>query len=120
MANMIGDPTAEHCPKEAQTTLAVHEIIFMKNTYAVYPNQQFLAPWEQHIHYNAVPALCVTRPTDSLRTSSQSSELQLALPALPPSTTISMTPLDTRAINQSTSAANMVIPSKKIVLAAPI
>uniref|UniRef100_A0A915L7R2 Uncharacterized protein n=1 Tax=Romanomermis culicivorax TaxID=13658 RepID=A0A915L7R2_ROMCU len=120
MANVIGDPAAEHCPKEAQTTLAVHEIIFMKNTYAVYPNQQFPAPWEQHIHYNAVPFLCVTRPTDSLRASSQSSELQLALPALPPSTTILMTALDTRAINQSTSAANMVIPSKEIVSAAPI
>uniref|UniRef100_A0A915JUN0 Uncharacterized protein n=1 Tax=Romanomermis culicivorax TaxID=13658 RepID=A0A915JUN0_ROMCU len=89
-------------------------------TYVIYPNQQFLAPWEQHIHYNDVPAPYFTTPTDSSRPSSQSSELQLALPALPPSTTISMTALDRWAINQSTSAANMVIPSKEIASAAPI
>uniref|UniRef100_A0A915I090 Peptidase A2 domain-containing protein n=1 Tax=Romanomermis culicivorax TaxID=13658 RepID=A0A915I090_ROMCU len=50
----------------------------------------------------------------------ESSELQLALPALPPSTTVSTTALDTRTINQSTSPANMVIPSKEIASAAPI
>uniref|UniRef100_A0A915J4M1 Uncharacterized protein n=1 Tax=Romanomermis culicivorax TaxID=13658 RepID=A0A915J4M1_ROMCU len=59
-------------------------------------------------------------PTDSSRASSQSSELQLALPALPPSTTISRTTLDMRTINQSTSVANMVILSKEIASAAPI
>uniref|UniRef100_A0A915HV12 Uncharacterized protein n=1 Tax=Romanomermis culicivorax TaxID=13658 RepID=A0A915HV12_ROMCU len=82
MANVIGDPAAEHRPKEAQTTPAAREIIFMKppndfvqNTYAVYLNQQFPAPWEQHIHYNAVLAPYVTTPTDSLRASSQSSQL---------------------------------------------
>uniref|UniRef100_A0A915I464 Uncharacterized protein n=1 Tax=Romanomermis culicivorax TaxID=13658 RepID=A0A915I464_ROMCU len=91
-----------------------------QNTYAIYPNQQFPVPWEQHIHYNAVRAPYVTTPTDSSRASSQSSEIQLALPALPPSTTISTTALNTRAINQSTSATNMVIPSKEIASAAPI
>uniref|UniRef100_A0A915L7W5 Uncharacterized protein n=1 Tax=Romanomermis culicivorax TaxID=13658 RepID=A0A915L7W5_ROMCU len=85
-----------------------------RNTYAIYPNQQFRAPWEQHIHYNAAPAPYVTTPTDSSRTSLQSSELQLALLALPPSTTVSMTTLDMRTISQSTSATNMVIPSKEI------
>uniref|UniRef100_A0A915L4X2 Uncharacterized protein n=1 Tax=Romanomermis culicivorax TaxID=13658 RepID=A0A915L4X2_ROMCU len=59
-------------------------------------------------------------PTDCSSTSSQSSELQLALPALQPSTIVSTTALDRRAINQSTSAANMVIPSKEIASAAPI
>uniref|UniRef100_A0A915HFZ0 Uncharacterized protein n=1 Tax=Romanomermis culicivorax TaxID=13658 RepID=A0A915HFZ0_ROMCU len=91
-----------------------------QNTYAIYPNQQFPAPWEQHTHYNAVLAPYVTTPTDSSRASSQSSELQLALLALPPSTTISTTALDTRATNQSTSAPNMVIPSKEIASAALI
>uniref|UniRef100_A0A915IZD6 Uncharacterized protein n=1 Tax=Romanomermis culicivorax TaxID=13658 RepID=A0A915IZD6_ROMCU len=93
---------------------------FVQNTYAVYLNQQILAPREQHIHYNAVPAPYITTPTDSSRASSQSSELQLALPALPPSTTVSTTALDMCAINQSTSATNMVIPSKEIASAAPI
>uniref|UniRef100_A0A915I525 Uncharacterized protein n=1 Tax=Romanomermis culicivorax TaxID=13658 RepID=A0A915I525_ROMCU len=46
------------------------------NTYAVYPNPNFPLPWEQHIHYNAVPAPYVTRPTDSSGVSSQSSELK--------------------------------------------
>uniref|UniRef100_A0A915IDN7 Uncharacterized protein n=1 Tax=Romanomermis culicivorax TaxID=13658 RepID=A0A915IDN7_ROMCU len=59
-------------------------------------------------------------PTDSWCTSSRSLGLQLALPALPSSTTISTTALDTRAINQSTSITNMVIPSKEIASAAPI
>uniref|UniRef100_A0A915K9C8 Peptidase A2 domain-containing protein n=1 Tax=Romanomermis culicivorax TaxID=13658 RepID=A0A915K9C8_ROMCU len=120
MADMIGDPTAEHRPKEAQTTPAAREIIFMKNTYAIYPNHQFLAPWEQHIHYNAMPAPYVTTPTDSSRNSSQSSELQLALPVLPPPTAVSTPALETHVINHSTSAANMVIPSKEIASAALI
>uniref|UniRef100_A0A915I9Y1 Peptidase A2 domain-containing protein n=1 Tax=Romanomermis culicivorax TaxID=13658 RepID=A0A915I9Y1_ROMCU len=93
---------------------------FVQNTYAIYPNQQFPAPWEQHIHYNAMPTPYVTTPTDSSRASSQSFELQLALPALPSSTTVSMTALNTPEINQSTSAVNMVIPSEEIVSAAPI
>uniref|UniRef100_A0A915K4L1 Uncharacterized protein n=1 Tax=Romanomermis culicivorax TaxID=13658 RepID=A0A915K4L1_ROMCU len=59
-------------------------------------------------------------PTDCSSASSQSSELQLALPALPPSTTVSTTALDKGAINQSTSAANMVIPSKEIASTALI
>uniref|UniRef100_A0A915IZV9 Uncharacterized protein n=1 Tax=Romanomermis culicivorax TaxID=13658 RepID=A0A915IZV9_ROMCU len=50
----------------------------------------------------------------------KSSKLQLALPALPPPTVASTPPLEMRAINQSTSAANMVIPSKEIASAAPI
>uniref|UniRef100_A0A915JJD2 Secreted protein n=1 Tax=Romanomermis culicivorax TaxID=13658 RepID=A0A915JJD2_ROMCU len=79
-----------------------------------------VAPWEQHIHYNAVPALYVTMPRDSSRASSQSSELQLALLPLPSSMTVSTTALDMCAINHSTSAANMVIPSKEIASAAPI
>uniref|UniRef100_A0A915JBB0 Reverse transcriptase/retrotransposon-derived protein RNase H-like domain-containing protein n=1 Tax=Romanomermis culicivorax TaxID=13658 RepID=A0A915JBB0_ROMCU len=84
----------------------------MKTTYAVYPNHQFPAPWEQHIHYDAVPAPYLTTPTDSLRASSQSSELQLALPALPPPNAASTPALETRANNHLTSTANIVIPSK--------
>uniref|UniRef100_A0A915I9I7 Uncharacterized protein n=1 Tax=Romanomermis culicivorax TaxID=13658 RepID=A0A915I9I7_ROMCU len=120
VANATGDPAAEHHPREVQTTSRARKIIFTKNTYAIYPNQQFPAPWEQHTHYNAVLAPYVTTPTDSSRASSQSSELQLALLALPPSTTISTTALDTRATNQSTSAPNMVIPSKEIASTALI
>uniref|UniRef100_A0A915JMH1 Uncharacterized protein n=1 Tax=Romanomermis culicivorax TaxID=13658 RepID=A0A915JMH1_ROMCU len=78
------------------------------------------APWEQHIHYNAVPAPYVTTSTDSSHTSSQSSEIQMALLALPSSTTIPLTALDPGALNQSTSATNMVIPSEEIASAAPI
>uniref|UniRef100_A0A915KWQ8 Uncharacterized protein n=1 Tax=Romanomermis culicivorax TaxID=13658 RepID=A0A915KWQ8_ROMCU len=89
-----------------------------KNTYAIYPNPNFPLPWEQHIHYNATPAPYVTTPTDSTRTSSQSSELPLALPALLSSSTVTATTLDTHALNQSTSTTNMVIPSKEIVSAA--
>uniref|UniRef100_A0A915ICB2 Uncharacterized protein n=1 Tax=Romanomermis culicivorax TaxID=13658 RepID=A0A915ICB2_ROMCU len=62
----------------------------------------------------------VTTPTDSKGASSQSSELQLALQALPSSATISATALDPCMLNQSRSAANMVIPSKEIASAAPI
>uniref|UniRef100_A0A915K0Z2 Uncharacterized protein n=1 Tax=Romanomermis culicivorax TaxID=13658 RepID=A0A915K0Z2_ROMCU len=120
VANRIEDPAAEHRPKEVQTTPSAREMIFMKVTPYNVPNQQFPEPWEQHIHYNAVPAPYVTMPTDSSCASSQSSELQLALPALPPSTTVSTTTPDMSAINQSTSAANMVIPSKEIASTAPI
>uniref|UniRef100_A0A915L926 Aspartic peptidase DDI1-type domain-containing protein n=1 Tax=Romanomermis culicivorax TaxID=13658 RepID=A0A915L926_ROMCU len=111
MANAIGDHAAEHCPREVQIT---------PNTYAIYLNQHFPAPWEQHIHYTAVQAPYVTTPTDSSCTSSQSSELQLALPALPSSATVPTNTLDPRALNQSTSVANMVIPFKEIASAAPI
>uniref|UniRef100_A0A915J9U3 Aspartic peptidase DDI1-type domain-containing protein n=1 Tax=Romanomermis culicivorax TaxID=13658 RepID=A0A915J9U3_ROMCU len=83
-----------------------------KNTYAIYPNQHFPAPWEQYIQDNAVPAPYVTTPTDSSCTSSQSSELPLALLALPSSSTISATALDMRALNQSTSTANMTFVRK--------
>uniref|UniRef100_A0A915IGT0 Uncharacterized protein n=1 Tax=Romanomermis culicivorax TaxID=13658 RepID=A0A915IGT0_ROMCU len=108
VVSAIGDPAAEDRPNEAQTSPAASEAIFMKTTYAVYPNHQFPAPWEQHIHYNAVPAPNVTTPTDSSHASSQFSELQLALPALPPPNAASTPPLKTRPNNQSTSAANMV------------
>uniref|UniRef100_A0A915HNY1 Uncharacterized protein n=1 Tax=Romanomermis culicivorax TaxID=13658 RepID=A0A915HNY1_ROMCU len=91
-----------------------------KNTYAIYPNQQFPVPWEQHIHYKAVPAPYLTTPTDSSRASSQASLLQLALPALPPPTAVSTPALQPRATNQSTSATNMVVPSKEIASAARI
>uniref|UniRef100_A0A915JTK5 Uncharacterized protein n=1 Tax=Romanomermis culicivorax TaxID=13658 RepID=A0A915JTK5_ROMCU len=70
IVNEIGDHFAEHLPKEVQITPAVQGFILMKNTYAIYPNQQFLAPWEQHIHYNAMPAPYVTTPTDSSHASS--------------------------------------------------
>uniref|UniRef100_A0A915J5V1 WW domain-containing protein n=1 Tax=Romanomermis culicivorax TaxID=13658 RepID=A0A915J5V1_ROMCU len=106
VANKIGDHVVEQRPKE--------------DTYAVYLNQHFPAPWEQHIHYNAVPAPYLTTPTDSSCASSQSSELQLALPALPSSATLTTTTLTMRAINQSTSATNVVIPSKEIASAALI
>uniref|UniRef100_A0A915IZI4 Reverse transcriptase RNase H-like domain-containing protein n=1 Tax=Romanomermis culicivorax TaxID=13658 RepID=A0A915IZI4_ROMCU len=118
--NGIGDPTAEHRPNEGQTTPAASKTILMKNTYTVYLNPQFPAPWEQHIHYNDLPAPYLTTPKDSSRASSQSSKLQLALPGLPPPMAISTPALETRAINQSTSAANVVIPSKEIASAAPI
>uniref|UniRef100_A0A915KIE2 Peptidase A2 domain-containing protein n=1 Tax=Romanomermis culicivorax TaxID=13658 RepID=A0A915KIE2_ROMCU len=57
---------------------------------------------------------------DSSRTSSQSSELQLVLPALPSSAIVNGNTPDTRAINQSSSAPNIVIPSKEIASAAMI
>uniref|UniRef100_A0A915K511 Uncharacterized protein n=1 Tax=Romanomermis culicivorax TaxID=13658 RepID=A0A915K511_ROMCU len=102
---------------QAETALASRNPL---NIYAIYPNQQFPAPWEQYIHHNAVPAPYITTPTDSLHTSSQSSELQLALPALPPQTAVSTPTLDTRAITQSTYPAYMIIPSKEIASAALI
>uniref|UniRef100_A0A915JYA5 Uncharacterized protein n=1 Tax=Romanomermis culicivorax TaxID=13658 RepID=A0A915JYA5_ROMCU len=79
MANKIGDHATEHCPRDVQIIPGAQEIIFMKKTYAIYPNQDFPAPWEQHIHYNAMPAPYLITPTDSSRASLQSSELQLAL-----------------------------------------
>uniref|UniRef100_A0A915HHI9 Peptidase A2 domain-containing protein n=1 Tax=Romanomermis culicivorax TaxID=13658 RepID=A0A915HHI9_ROMCU len=51
---------------------------------------------------------------------SQSLELLLTLPALLSTSTIATTDLDMRALNQSTSATNMIIPSKEIVSAMPI
>uniref|UniRef100_A0A915L845 Peptidase A2 domain-containing protein n=1 Tax=Romanomermis culicivorax TaxID=13658 RepID=A0A915L845_ROMCU len=57
---------------------------------------------------------------DSSRASSQSSELQLALPALPSSAIVTPNTPDTRVLNPSTSATNMVILSKEIASAAPI
>uniref|UniRef100_A0A915INZ9 Peptidase A2 domain-containing protein n=1 Tax=Romanomermis culicivorax TaxID=13658 RepID=A0A915INZ9_ROMCU len=107
-------------PVEIQTIPTAHQSIFTKNTYAFYPNPIFPPLWEQHIHYNAVPAPYVTTPMDSSPASSRSLELPLALPTLPSSSTVSATTLDMCALIQSTSAANMVIPSKEIVSATPI
>uniref|UniRef100_A0A915KBW1 Uncharacterized protein n=1 Tax=Romanomermis culicivorax TaxID=13658 RepID=A0A915KBW1_ROMCU len=126
VSNATGDPAAEQGLKEVQTTLPAHETIFMKVTLYKARIILFTTPTpsirirEQHIHYNAVPAPYVTTPTESLRTSSQSSEQQLALPALPSSATVSMTTFHTHAINQSTSADNMVIPSEEVASAALI
>uniref|UniRef100_A0A915K4C4 Uncharacterized protein n=1 Tax=Romanomermis culicivorax TaxID=13658 RepID=A0A915K4C4_ROMCU len=92
----------------------------VQNTYAVYPNVNFMPLWEQHIHYNATPAPYVSTPTDSSCISSQSSELPLALPALPSTSPVPATGLDARTSSPSTSTANMVIPSKEIASAAPI
>uniref|UniRef100_A0A915HX76 Uncharacterized protein n=1 Tax=Romanomermis culicivorax TaxID=13658 RepID=A0A915HX76_ROMCU len=44
VANAIGDSPMEHRPREVQITPAAREIIFMKNTYAIYPNQHFPVP----------------------------------------------------------------------------
>uniref|UniRef100_A0A915IJE5 Uncharacterized protein n=1 Tax=Romanomermis culicivorax TaxID=13658 RepID=A0A915IJE5_ROMCU len=77
MASATGDHPAEHHPKEVPPIPMAHAIIFTKNTYAIYPNPNFMPPWEQHIHYNVVPA------PDSSGASLQSLELRLALPALP-------------------------------------
>uniref|UniRef100_A0A915IPD7 Uncharacterized protein n=1 Tax=Romanomermis culicivorax TaxID=13658 RepID=A0A915IPD7_ROMCU len=68
-ASATGDHAVEHCLKE--------------NTYAIYPNANFTWLWEQHIHYNNGPTPYVSTPTDSSPASLQSSELPLALPALP-------------------------------------
>uniref|UniRef100_A0A915L6B2 Peptidase A2 domain-containing protein n=1 Tax=Romanomermis culicivorax TaxID=13658 RepID=A0A915L6B2_ROMCU len=57
---------------------------------------------------------------DSSPNSSQSSGLELVLPALPSSAIVKGNTPDTCAINQSSSAANMVIPSKEIASAAMI
>uniref|UniRef100_A0A915L2K4 Peptidase A2 domain-containing protein n=1 Tax=Romanomermis culicivorax TaxID=13658 RepID=A0A915L2K4_ROMCU len=91
-ASATGDHALEHSLKEVQTIPAAHEAIFKK----------------------------VTMPTDSSRTSLQSSELPLVLPALPLTSTVSATNLEAGTISQSTSAANMVIPSKEIASATPI
>uniref|UniRef100_A0A915IL28 Uncharacterized protein n=1 Tax=Romanomermis culicivorax TaxID=13658 RepID=A0A915IL28_ROMCU len=93
VANVIGDHAAEQRPREVQITPVAQKTIFMKNIYAVYPNQHFPSPWEQHIHCNAVPAPYLTMPMDSSHTSSQSSELLLALPALSSFSTVSTTAL---------------------------
>uniref|UniRef100_A0A915I8H1 Uncharacterized protein n=1 Tax=Romanomermis culicivorax TaxID=13658 RepID=A0A915I8H1_ROMCU len=61
------------------------------------------------IHYNTYRFIA-----RQLRASFQSSKLQLALPVLPPPTAVSKPALETRAIIQSTSTANMVVPSKEI------
>uniref|UniRef100_A0A915JH53 Peptidase A2 domain-containing protein n=1 Tax=Romanomermis culicivorax TaxID=13658 RepID=A0A915JH53_ROMCU len=92
VANASGEHATEHHPKEVQIIPTGLGTIFMK----------------------------VTTPTDSSGTSSQSSELPLGLPALQSSSTISVTTLDMRALNQSTSTTNMVIPSKEIASAALI
>uniref|UniRef100_A0A915L9F5 Uncharacterized protein n=1 Tax=Romanomermis culicivorax TaxID=13658 RepID=A0A915L9F5_ROMCU len=94
MANAIGDQAVERRPKEVRIIPMAQGAIFMKNTYPIYANTNFLLPWEQHIHYDAAPASYVTTPTDSSRASSQSLELSLALPALPSSSTITATALD--------------------------
>uniref|UniRef100_A0A915JHG8 Peptidase A2 domain-containing protein n=1 Tax=Romanomermis culicivorax TaxID=13658 RepID=A0A915JHG8_ROMCU len=81
VANAIGDPAAEHCPKEAQTTPVAHEIIFMK--------------------------FALLRATTS--------------PTWAPTAQCSINAaLETGTINQSTSVANMVIPSKEMASAASI
>uniref|UniRef100_A0A915IQ69 Uncharacterized protein n=1 Tax=Romanomermis culicivorax TaxID=13658 RepID=A0A915IQ69_ROMCU len=76
--------------------------------------------WEQHIHYNAPLAPYITTPTDSSPTSSQSSEVLLALPALLSTSTATAGNLDARASTQPTFTTNMVKPSKEIASAAPI
>uniref|UniRef100_A0A915HHX8 Uncharacterized protein n=1 Tax=Romanomermis culicivorax TaxID=13658 RepID=A0A915HHX8_ROMCU len=93
---------------------------FVQNTYSIYPNANFMPRWEQHIHYNAAPAPYLTMPTDSSSPSSQSSELPLALPALPSSSTLPATSSDAHTGSQSTSSTNMIIPSKEIASTPPI
>uniref|UniRef100_A0A915JKV6 Uncharacterized protein n=1 Tax=Romanomermis culicivorax TaxID=13658 RepID=A0A915JKV6_ROMCU len=103
--NASGDGDVEHLPKEA---LIIHTPlidIIMKD---------YTPLWEQHIHYNAAPAPYITRPTDSFGTSSQSSQVPLALPALPSTSAAPAGNLDTGTGTQPTSTANMVIPSKEI------
>uniref|UniRef100_A0A915JRB5 Peptidase A2 domain-containing protein n=1 Tax=Romanomermis culicivorax TaxID=13658 RepID=A0A915JRB5_ROMCU len=116
----IGVHDAEHFLKEVHTPPAVQETMFTKNTYAFYLNANFTPPWEQHIYYNAVPAPYVTTPMYSSRTSLQSSELPLMLPALLSTSTVSATNSKVCAISQTTSTANMITPSKEIASAAPI
>uniref|UniRef100_A0A915HVJ8 Peptidase A2 domain-containing protein n=1 Tax=Romanomermis culicivorax TaxID=13658 RepID=A0A915HVJ8_ROMCU len=41
---------------------------FVQNTYTVDPNTSIMPPWEQHIHYNAAPALCIDNLTPSSKT----------------------------------------------------
>uniref|UniRef100_A0A915I830 Uncharacterized protein n=1 Tax=Romanomermis culicivorax TaxID=13658 RepID=A0A915I830_ROMCU len=95
--------------------------LLSKNMYAVYPINEYARPWEQHIHYNAVPTPYVTTPSDSSCASSQSSEILSDLPALPSaSATTAVSTLDAHPNAQPTSTANMVMPSKGIASAAPI
>uniref|UniRef100_A0A915KVV5 Uncharacterized protein n=1 Tax=Romanomermis culicivorax TaxID=13658 RepID=A0A915KVV5_ROMCU len=89
-------------------------VFLSKNTYAVYSNYDYTPLWEQHIHYNAAPAPYITRPMDLLGNSSQSSEVPLALPALPSTSAAPAGNLDTGTGTQPMSTANMVIPSKEI------
>uniref|UniRef100_A0A915K1S1 RNA-directed DNA polymerase n=1 Tax=Romanomermis culicivorax TaxID=13658 RepID=A0A915K1S1_ROMCU len=79
-----------------------------------------MPPWEQHIHYNPAPAPYITTPTDSSRASSQSSELLLALLALPSISAAPRSGPDMGIDTQPTSTTNMVIPSKEIASATPI
>uniref|UniRef100_A0A915I926 Uncharacterized protein n=1 Tax=Romanomermis culicivorax TaxID=13658 RepID=A0A915I926_ROMCU len=86
-----------------------------------YFNQDYVPPWEQHIHYNTTPTLYITTPMDSSCASSQSSKVPLALLALPSTSAAAMVSnLDARASNQPTSTTNMLMPSKEIVSATPI
>uniref|UniRef100_A0A915JIJ9 Uncharacterized protein n=1 Tax=Romanomermis culicivorax TaxID=13658 RepID=A0A915JIJ9_ROMCU len=81
--NVTGDPDAERFPKEATIIRPVPADTTIMNTYAIYMNYEYAALWEQHIHYNAVPAPYVTMLMDSSPASSQSNEVPLALLALP-------------------------------------
>uniref|UniRef100_A0A915J2S2 Uncharacterized protein n=1 Tax=Romanomermis culicivorax TaxID=13658 RepID=A0A915J2S2_ROMCU len=112
--NGNGDRNVEHLPKEALIfCVALMDITMKLNT-------DYMPPWDQHIHYNAMPAPYVTKPTDSTQGSSKSSEVPLALPALPsPSAAPAGSP-DARIGTQPTSTANMVKPSKEIASATPI
>uniref|UniRef100_A0A915IYL3 Uncharacterized protein n=1 Tax=Romanomermis culicivorax TaxID=13658 RepID=A0A915IYL3_ROMCU len=91
-----------------------------KNTNTIYPNYDYAPLWEQHIHYNALPAPYVTRPMDSSHASFQSLEILLALPALPSTSAIMVNMLDAHSNVQTTSTANMVMPSNKIASATSI
>uniref|UniRef100_A0A915HWI4 Uncharacterized protein n=1 Tax=Romanomermis culicivorax TaxID=13658 RepID=A0A915HWI4_ROMCU len=91
------------------------------NTYAIYWNYEYGGPWEQHIVYNVLWAPNVTTPTDSSCTSSQSSEILLALLALSSTSAAAMvTTLGVPSNVQPTSTANIVMPSKGIASAMPI
>uniref|UniRef100_A0A915JTM8 Uncharacterized protein n=1 Tax=Romanomermis culicivorax TaxID=13658 RepID=A0A915JTM8_ROMCU len=83
------------------------------NTFAVYQNYNYAPLWEQHIHYNALPTPYITRSMDSSCTSSQSSEILLALPALPSTLAATVNMLDVHLNVQTTSTANMVMWSKE-------
>uniref|UniRef100_A0A915JZ21 Uncharacterized protein n=1 Tax=Romanomermis culicivorax TaxID=13658 RepID=A0A915JZ21_ROMCU len=87
--NMIGDPKAEHHPKEA-AIIRVAPTYTLKNTYLIYRNYDYAPPWEQHIHYNAATPPYITMPMDSSHTSSQSLEVPLALPVLPSTSAATM------------------------------
>uniref|UniRef100_A0A915I7U8 Uncharacterized protein n=1 Tax=Romanomermis culicivorax TaxID=13658 RepID=A0A915I7U8_ROMCU len=119
--NTNGDCNVEHIPKDATIMDVALASTIIKNTYTIYLNYDYAPPWEQHTHYNATLAPYVTTPTDSSHTSSQSSEVPLALLALPSTSASTMASnLDMRANSQPTSTANMVMPSKEIATATPI